>query len=459
LIKAAAGALASAILLALFARLDPRLVHLGWVSLVPFMVTQARLTRVRHVLGQAWLLTMLFAISVFGWFSTAMADYTHSPHALGWVALTLAAPLLQPQIIVFAVTRFYTRSLTTAICAWLTCEWLYPKMLGDTLGYALYPAAEFRQCADIAGVAVLTAALLAVNAAISLHTRRSFALTVTVLVSLYVYGAARLHQDVAGELLRIGLVQTNLTDYEALARKGTYAATQTILDVHEQLSREAIDAGAELIVWPETVYPTTFGTPKSDSGRDFDARIRAFPKPLVFGTYDTDGVHEYNAAVVLPGGETYRKRTLFPLTERTWGTGDISVITDTGIAPLICYDVVDAHLAHDLARDGARLLVTLSNDRWFQYGDGPELHLVVAAFRSVETHLPQARATTSGISALIDAHGQIRSRSRENTRETLVGDVVVPPRGHPAGTWAPGVAVAVLIIWPITSALRRRLLP
>jgi apolipoprotein N-acyltransferase len=80
-------------------------------------------------------------------------------------------------------------------------------------------------------------------------------------------------------------------------------------------------------VWPETVYPTTFGTPKSAAGAAFDEAIAAFVAqsgvPLVFGAYDVEAGAEFNAAVFLdpPRGrslefETYRKAALFPLTER-----------------------------------------------------------------------------------------------------------------------------------------------
>ena len=49
----------------------------------------------------------------------------------------------------------------------------------------------------------------------------------------------------------------------------------------------------QLIVWPETVYPTTFGAPKSQDGAALDREIARFVvrtgRPLVFGSYDADG--------------------------------------------------------------------------------------------------------------------------------------------------------------------------
>src|SRR5439155_19228486 len=69
------------------------------------------------------------------------------------------------------------------------------------------------------------------------------------------------------------------------------------------------------------------------------------------------------------------------------------------IAPLICYDAAAPSFALAAVRDGADLIVTLSNDSWFTYGDVPRLILIVSAFRSIETRRPQVRATNPGIPA------------------------------------------------------------
>src|SRR5262249_5356932 len=161
---------------------------------------------------------------------------------------------------------------------------------------------------------------------------------------------------------------------------------------------------------------------KSADGAAFDRAIAGFVArsdvPLIFGSYDTDGADEFNAAVFLEPAthgplafETYRKTSLFPLTERvpalldhdvvrrwlpwlgTWkpggGSRAVSVRLRDGrtvrVAPLICYDALDARHALAAVRDGAELIVTLSNDSWFTVGDAAWLHLVGAAFRSVET--------------------------------------------------------------------------
>ncbi len=194
------------------------------------------------------------------------------------------------------------------------------------------------------------------------------------------------------------------------------------------------------MIWPETVYPTTFGAPQSEEGAELDARIVSavdrWKVPLVFGAYEREEGAEFNAAVFLSPGQQpafYRKAHLFPLTEHvpaaldgarfrgwfpwtgTWTAGNgpraLSLTPASGaplrVAPLICYDVVHSDGVAAAARLEPDLLVNLSNDSWFGGTVGARVHLAIAAIRSVETRLPQVRSTNSGISAAIDPLGEI----------------------------------------------------
>jgi len=105
------------------------------------------------------------------------------------------------------------------------------------------------------------------------------------------------------------------------------------------------------------------------------------------------------------------------------------------VAPLICYDAVDPALAIAAVRRGAEVILTLSNDSWFAIGSGPRLHLVVSAFRSLETRRPQIRATNTGVSAVITATGEVIAEAGVHERRTLVATVV------------PGGAGSVMLAW------------
>jgi apolipoprotein N-acyltransferase len=437
---------------------------------------------------------------------------------LALLVLLAMAPFLQPQLVAFALARHVVRrggaglwpTALAGASAYVGTEWAIPKLFGDTLGYGLYPSAWMRQAADLAGPPGLTFVLVVANecvlAAARAPLRRALAPAACVaalVLGLLAYGAAR-ERQLAGEgspaaAVTVGIVQPDVSQYDRLrAHLGTFEAVRTILDTHFALSAEAFGRDRlDLLVWPETAYPTTFGSPKSEAGAAFDRDIAGFVSgarvPLVFGSYDAEGGSEFNAAVLLEPArgapltfDTYRKAWLFPLTERvpallrsdlvrgwlpwlgTWKPGGgakvLPLTLPDGrplrIAPIICYDVLDPGLARAAVGQGADLIVTLSNDSWLDAVRGPRMHLVGAAFRSIETRRPQLRATNTGISAVISATGELVATARVHERGTLVATVT--PEGRVTtlvlawGDWLGPAALASGVVLVAAALARRR---
>lgn len=510
--RVAAGAAASALLLALYANGQP---WLGFVLLVPWLLALAALPRARDALAAGVLMAMLYKLAALGWFGSALAAYLGLPAWLGLLLPVLAAPLLQPQLWVFALAWHWARARLRpwpaaglAVAAWLACEWLWPKLLGDTLGHGLQPAPWLRQAADLGGAPLLSALLLLVNLALVQAwqgrgrgwrgARPGLLAAGALVLALAGYGGWRLQQLQAAPsevALRFGLVQSGLTDYEGLRRRlGTHEAMAQILARHIGLSRQALDVGGiDALVWSETAYPTTFGQPRSAAGAAFDRRLLDFVRrsgvPLVFGTYDRDSAGEYNAAAFVDPRDGllgfYRKTHPFPFTEHvpgwldgprlrrwlpwtgTWQAGDgartfplrLRDGRELPVAASICLDDVHPALAREAARQGARLLLGLSNDAWFAaHPQGARLHLTVAALNSVQTRLPQLRVTPSGITAVIAADGGVRQQAPRALPTVLVGEIAVaaPPRtlAVRAGDWVGPLALGVLLafigvhLWP-----------
>jgi apolipoprotein N-acyltransferase len=533
-LAAAAGVAGSTALLGLYAHGTAPgggrpFAALGFVALVPWLHALARTRRTGAALGLGWALAVGLCAACLPWFPLALHRYTQAPLALCWALVLGLAPVLQPQLLAAAAVWAGLRRRGAGVAlggaglalAYVGAEWALPKLLADTLAHGLVGAPLLRQGADVAGAPGLTLLLLLANvAALAALQRlragegraalRPLALLLAVPLALAAYGRVRLGQvaaaEAGGRAVGVGLVQANLTDYAGLReRLGTYEAVRTILDTHEGLSdgllAEGARAGAPLdvLVWPETVYPTTFASPRSEEGAELDAELGAFAAgrgvSLVFGTYDVEegGGAEYNAAALLsaPGGEPsahlYRKAHPFPLTERvppwldtpavrgalpwlgTWARGEGPEVVglplrDGGtlrVAPLICYDALAAGDVAQAAREGAQLLVTLSNDAWFSGTAGPRLHLAAAAFRSVETRLHQVRATTSGVSAWVDATGEVRAAAGDGERAALAVRPVLAVRPLPTlarawgdwlGPWALGGALALVL----AARVRRR---
>lgn len=507
------GILASAALLGLCARGGVAW-PLAFVALVPWLCTLGAQRSVAGTLLNAYLLSLAFTAAAFAWFGSAIGSYTHMGAATGLGVLLLLAPVFQPQILIFALVRHAAwrrfGSVLGALAgaaAWVAAERFLPKLLGDTLGHGLYPSSLLRQAADVGGAAGLTLVLLLANESIAAAmTRRAqgwraiakplaLAALVPLLLAAYglVCGMTTLPSTGADKPLRMGLVQSNIVDYERMRQdKGAMAAVREILDTHYAMSYDAVERQhVDAVLWSETAYPTTFSHPKSQAGADLDREMlgvmQAAGVPFVFGTYDRDEAGEYNAAAFVAPRTgllgLYRKSRPFPFTEYvpswldgptlrswlpwlgTWQPGSGARVFPLRLAdgreipvlPLICLDDVDTDLGIDGARLGAQAILTLSNDSWFTtHPQGAQLHQAVAAFRSIETRLPQFRVTTNGYSAVIDANGTVITSAPMGARTLVVGELPVPRPTRTLmvawGNWV-GLAGAAFLLLLVTVAV------
>ena len=76
-------------------------------------------------------------------------------------------------------------------------------------------------------------------------------------------------------------------------------------------------------------------------------------------------------------------------------------------------------------RNGARLLLNLTNDAWYGRSSAPHQFLAIAALRSAETGRAMLRAANTGVSAVVDARGVVLQETPIFERLTLIADV--PP--------------------------------
>lgn len=520
------GVAASALLLAIYAA-DDAYAWLGMLALLPWLCSLASTRSAVAALLSGALMAAAFSLAALGWFASAIDAYLDVGPGMAGALLFIAGPLLQPQLPAFALVWHWVgrqhgallRALAGA-AAWVGTEWAMPKLLGDTLGHGLIEADSLRQAADLAGTAGLSALLILLNAALATALLRCWQdrgqgwrvnlpqkalplLGGALLLAAWTgYGSWRLaslqHTLAAPSTsLRVGLVQSNIIDYEALrAEHGAYAVIRHVLDTHYAMSAHAVhQQGAEALLWSETVYPTTFGQPKSADGAALDGELQQFVAdlgvPLLFGTYEQDERGEYNVAALLDPRDgllgRYRKTHPFPFTEHvpgwmdgpalrgalpwagSWLPGEgVRVLPlrtadgrELNITPLICLDAVRPQLAIDGARLGAQALLGLSNDSWFTAAaDGARLHLAVARFRSIETRLPQLRVTPNGRSAIIDETGELVAQTAMGQQAVLVGEL---PLRDPApsllvrwGDWLGPTALGGLALLALAALWRRR---
>ncbi|MCX7287606.1 MAG: apolipoprotein N-acyltransferase, partial [Rhodobacterales bacterium] len=102
----------------------------------------------------------------------------------------------------------------------------------------------------------------------------------------------------------------------------------------------------------------------------------------------------------------------------------ISVPGAPPVQVLICYESLYPGFTPGAA-GRPEWIVNASNDAWFGATSGPRQHLNLASYRAIETGLPIARATPTGISAMIDPWGRIVEGQR--LEPGVMGVIDAPP--------------------------------
>lgn len=77
------------------------------------------------------------------------------------------------------------------------------------------------------------------------------------------------------------------------------------------------------------------------------------------------------------------------------------------LAPIICYESIYGEFTTEYVKKGANFLAIMTNDSWWGVTEGHKQLLSYAKLRAIETRREIARAANSGISAHINAKGEI----------------------------------------------------
>ncbi|MBI5009842.1 MAG: apolipoprotein N-acyltransferase [Bacteroidia bacterium] len=99
-------------------------------------------------------------------------------------------------------------------------------------------------------------------------------------------------------------------------------------------------------------------------------------------------------------------------------------ITESKVAPIICYESVFGSFVTEYVRKGANALFIITNDGWWKNTEGYKQHLSYASLRTIETRRPVARCGNTGISCFIDIKGKIRNETGWYSEAVIKGTVI-----------------------------------
>ena len=414
----------------------------------------------RGAFALGWLFGVGHHLVGLSWIATAFTYQAAMPAWLGWVAvgglsMFLALYTGAAALIARAAPPGPARVLLFA-AAWMLTEWLRGHLLSgfawNPLGEAWLPVAGIPQAAAYVGALGLSGLMVLAGGAAALFVTRGQVLaTAAIAAGLIILGVAvdAPSPRIGAQAPLVQLVQPNIGQSD----KWDPAVEDAHFERYLGLSRDAIrrsrrlpeawdraPQGArppQIVIWSESAVPQIIE-------EDADARLRlatilSRSDMLIFGgvalirdahgrvtaasnslySIDADAkLHgRYDKAHLVPLGEYVPAR---PLMERLGlarlapgafdfrpgpGPQTLPLPGFPSFAAQICYEMI---FPGEVVQDGTRpaWIVNISNDAWFG-PTGPPQHLAQARLRAIEEGLPVARATPTGISAMIDARGRI----------------------------------------------------
>jgi apolipoprotein N-acyltransferase len=84
-----------------------------------------------------------------------------------------------------------------------------------------------------------------------------------------------------------------------------------------------------------------------------------------------------------------------------------TTVNTVRVSPAICYESIFGEFFAEFVRNGAQVMIIITNDGWWGNSPGHRQHFAFASLRAIETRRSIARSANTGISAFIDQRGDI----------------------------------------------------
>ena len=425
-------------------------------------------------LWRAILVGWLFGFGQFvvglNWIATAFTFQSNMPPWLGWVAVVLLSLYLAifPALatgLAWRIGRGKEVALVLALAgAWAITEWL---RAGIFTGFPWNPAAAalvptpLISVTALIGTYGLSALTVLLGSVIWLEIRRKWlpgVLIVVASVILWLLPSAAI-PDAPLTVRPIRIVQPNIGQQDKWRPGFADEAANRLASLSSRPGGER----PRLLMWPEAAVTDPLQDDRSGSPQAYAAYERARAAGSIqdkeylltgaIALQSRDGrmlsgatnsifvlapggkvVGRYDKAHLVPYGEYLPMRPLLSsLGLSRLAPGDVDFTAGPGprtidvpgwgeIGLQICYEIIFSGHVVDW-QNRPDFIFNPSNDAWFGSW-GPPQHLAQARLRAAEEGVPVIRATPTGISAIIDAHGKVVEKI--GWREAGVIDSVLP---------------------------------
>ncbi len=462
---------------------------LSWISFIPlfYVIITKSGDKLRYAIGRGFLFGLIYHICIYYWFlwfypldfinltsgsSAAVVCLAwfgiSAVHGALWCIPTLFCHIAQrlnknPLFLSFVgIIGMVSAQKLTQISE-LSFPW-------TRISLGQYKATALIQSASLFGIDGTDVLILSINALIAVCIIAPPKKRVLAAVSAAIifianlgFGLIKINNTSKGEELTVMTVQGSVEQADKWASNGA----SVCYEIYSELTKQNLTDAVDLIIWPESAVPKVYKTEKSL--KQYKKLSKELDTPLLAGILcEKNEIHTNNTLLIDSDGviSAYSKRQLVPFGEYmpyesllsdlfpyldslniieddyTAGT-DTAIMEINGrkIGNIICFESIYPELSRQSVLDGAELMIEVTNDSWLKDSVAMYQHLAHGVFRSIENGRCLVRSANSGVSAIIDSRGKVKTTldvneqgvitdtvyfSNEITLYTKTGDVLFP---------------------------------
>jgi apolipoprotein N-acyltransferase len=439
------------LLIASFPRFDQS--YLAWIAFIPVV---AFMVRIRKPIGAFWGGYVAGGIELFVllvWMPSVLEQYGGLSGWLAWTGYALLILLLA----CFSGAGCYATKklmqwggdgyLLLFPAVWVLIEYAQTKIpFGGfpwlLVGYSQSGWLSLIQIADLTGVYGISFLVTGFSAAVvwaAMHRGRNVSAWWPVLTAVVLFSACLLYGRASFD--RWNGLQA---DSNVAMLQGDLGADETEAVITEKYQTGYISmadtletSSVDLLIFPESPTPVMY-----EQNAQYREMLKGLATRYAYGLIfnnirreeTLDGTKYFNSAYYLNGegalSGIYDKIHLVPFGEyiplkrlfvfmRTisqdvggFQPGRERKIFNLGHHPAnvtVCFEAIFPELVREFVHGGSRLIVNLTNDRWYGDSSAPFQHFSIARWRAIENRRYLLRAANSGISAVIEPTGRIQT--------------------------------------------------
>ena len=297
--------------------------------------------------------------------------------------------------------------------------------------------------------------------------RAAMIVLVPIVVSLVIYWS----YEPQGERVKAAVVQPNVDCYEEKFNNTAGKQVNNLLDLVSQ-----VPSDTKIVVLPETALPDIV----DDDEPQLSASVQSIGRTLAehspetmvavgastvkyyeLGDKITDTARQimggycdiYNSAVAINGDSAenihHKMRLVIGVETMPWWFSSLSELINLGgvtgqlgrndeatvfekggikVGPAICYEGLYGDWFARFVREGADVMLVMSNDGWWGNTPGHKRLFDFCRLRAIETRRAIARSANTGVSGFITSRGDVEQRLDWDQRGVLVADVELSER-------------------------------